>query len=339
MHQELEQELQRIDSNAFEVFHPAVRDMMLTKTMHRFITSRISELGNRKRKGFQDSLKRDQDLQSLLVFDEEVPVVLTPLEYVRGRFPQDLLFYVKGRAPIYYDCNGVTQTPTTYNEYYYILNFDDDVPYTGTKIWDGASTTVYDPDDAADLITEMGNKDEKFYLINVILNSALDGWKIYWQSYRDVYAKDSFIIVAPDNSVPTLQLDVNSVTVETDNVRTLAVGSQPGIPDGLTPYRRDLREMETASNFSVNPFAKTRWDSPVCQIGENYIDVWTSESFILNRMYVTYIRKPKPISIYLGWDCELSESTHYEIVTMTAQHMKIITENPNAQLTAQDFIE
>ena len=55
----------------------------------------------------------------------------------------------------------------------------------------------------------------------------------------------------------------------------------------------------------------------ITTIRGNNIDLYTSDIFIIDRVKITYIRKPQKISLSLGIDCELPEHCHQEIVDMT----------------------
>ena len=57
--------------------------------------------------------------------------------------------------------------------------------------------------------------------------------------------------------------------------------------------------------------------SPLTTIRGEYIDIYTSDIFIIDKVKITYIRKPKNISLSLGIGCELPDHTHQEIVDMT----------------------
>ena len=66
-----------------------------------------------------------------------------------------------------------------------------------------------------------------------------------------------------------------------------------------------------------DPFNTTKYTSPLTTMRGEYIDIYTSDIFIVDKVKITYIRKPKNISLPLGIGCELPEHTHQEIVDMT----------------------
>ena len=66
-----------------------------------------------------------------------------------------------------------------------------------------------------------------------------------------------------------------------------------------------------------DPFNTTKHTSPLTTIRGQYIDIYTSDIFLIDKVKITYIRKPKEISLSLGIDCELPVHCHQEIVDMT----------------------
>jgi hypothetical protein len=66
-----------------------------------------------------------------------------------------------------------------------------------------------------------------------------------------------------------------------------------------------------------DPFNTTKHTSPLTTIRDQYIDIYTSDIFIIQDVKITYIRKPQQISLSLGISCELPIHTHQEIVDIT----------------------
>jgi hypothetical protein len=66
-----------------------------------------------------------------------------------------------------------------------------------------------------------------------------------------------------------------------------------------------------------DPFNRTSFDYIPYSIKENFVDVYSDNTFVVPKVFLVYIRKPKAISITSGIGCELAEHTHQEIVEMT----------------------
>ena len=67
----------------------------------------------------------------------------------------------------------------------------------------------------------------------------------------------------------------------------------------------------------TDPFNTTKFSSPLTTIMGDYINIYTSDIFIIDKVKITYIRKPREISLSLDVSCELPVHTHREIVDMT----------------------
>ena len=85
-----------------------------------------------------------------------------------------------------------------------------------------------------------------------------------------------------------------------------------------------------------DPFNRTSFDYIPYSVKENFINVYTDNTFVVPTVFIVYIRKPKAISITTGVGCELPEHTHQEIVEMT---IKSILEGIESQRYQSQSIE
>ena len=176
--------------------------------------------------------------------------------------------------------------------------------------------------------------------------------KVYWESYGSLLFPGQFIIIPDITNITWLNWDptVTNAVSGTNEVSQLNVNfrgdpSDPtstGVPgssiNNVTYLNYDEQSLETkrtldggqrvvSSNRFVqqddifkllnDPFNTTKHTSPITTIRRDYIDIYTSDIFIIDRVKITYIRKPKQISLSLGIDCELPTHSHQEIVDMT----------------------
>ena len=65
-----------------------------------------------------------------------------------------------------------------------------------------------------------------------------------------------------------------------------------------------------------DPFNTTKHSAPLTTIREDFIEVYTDDTFIVDRVSILYIRRPVEVSITTLTDCELPIHTHREIVEM-----------------------
>lgn len=88
-----------------------------------------------------------------------------------------------------------------------------------------------------------------------------------------------------------------------------------------------------------DPFNRTSFDYIPYSIKENFIDVYSDNTFIVPKVFIVYIRKPKAISITAGVGCELAEHTHQEIVEMTIKSILEGIESQRYQSQSMENLE
>ena len=186
-----------------------------------------------------------------------------------------------------------------------------------------------------------------------ILNNPGLGFTIYWEEFETLYEPGSFIVVVDtvthtwfewDASAGPLSVlrgnpyldDGVSRTGPTDlNGRILdASYSEKREPisysDLLTRGNR-FSQQDDIFTLLNDPFNTTKHTSPLTTMRGRSIDVYTNDIFIIDAVKITYIRKPKEISLSLGVNCELPEHTHQEIVAMTVASILEAISDPRYQ--------
>jgi len=171
------------------------------------------------------------------------------------------------------------------------------------------------------------------------------GFEFYWEQYGNINVPNSFIVIVDesvhtyynwDSSVTNAASGSNLITTAVgtfpastglaDSINTLAYGQYTGtalgikrIPDGgQREYSLNkFVQQDDIAKLLDDPFNTTKYTAPLTTIRGRYIDVYTNAIFIIDKLKITYIRKPRDISLPLGISCELPEHTHQEIVDMT----------------------
>ena len=171
------------------------------------------------------------------------------------------------------------------------------------------------------------------------------GFEFYWEEYGNINIPNSFIVIVDttvhtfynwDSSITNVVSGVNLITTAVgsfvgnsglqDSSNTLAYGQYIGdvlgskrmINEGTREYATNkFIQQDDLSTLLSDPFNTTTHKNPLTTIRGGYIDIYTNDIFIIDKVKITYIRKPKEISLSLGISCELPEHTHQEIVDMT----------------------
>jgi hypothetical protein len=278
MHQAVQQGVDKINSLQADMLLSEEIDVELNKSQDRFINTKYG-INNKYNKGFEESQKRVDDLRTLVT------------EY---------------------------SNTVTYKEQY------------GKKTW--VDTFKLPPN--------------YLYLVSILdPNNWNAGFKWYLNTFEHLNFPGHFIVTVDTNVHPWVNYDA-SVTNAVSGVNTItqAIGRMPtatGVDDPintttdvlyddsqLVDYRtlNDSEKEFTLNKFVQHddiskliedPFNTTKYTSPLTTIRGDYIDLYTSDIFIIDKVKITYIRKPQKISLSLGIDCELPEHCHQEIVDMT----------------------
>jgi hypothetical protein len=172
------------------------------------------------------------------------------------------------------------------------------------------------------------------------------GFEFYWEEYGNIHVPNSFIVIV-DDSVHTFFNWDSSITngVSGSNLITTAVGTfttSTGLDDSINTLaygqytsdalgtKRISDDINTTRDYTLNkyvqhddiakllqdPFNTTKYTAPLTTVRGKYIDIYTNAIFIIDKLKITYIRKPREISLPLGISCELPDHCHQEIVDM-----------------------
>jgi len=271
------------------------------------------------------------------------------------RLPSDYLYLVNQRSEIFIDdCKPINYSLDDYHPTaYFIVPFDnlDD----GTKYVEKFNILA-DPSDPSlgnQSLTTLNYNTYTYPQDTLNLKNALidptnwqSGIEIYFEQYGQLSYPNSFIVIIDltayswvnwDSSAPTTTATSPLITAlvgmynstlgwedDSNSVSYLeyvdnGLGAKRLPPIGATKEIAFNKFIQQDDIFKLldDPFNTTKKTSPLTTMRGEYIDIYTSDIFIIDKVKITYIRKPKEISLTLGISCELPEHTHQEIVDMT----------------------
>ena len=181
--------------------------------------------------------------------------------------------------------------------------------------------------------------------LDILNNSSSTGFSVYWEQYGELNYPGQFIVVVDtaihdwfnwDSSVTnsvsgsSLQTVMQGGTA-TGTVQVTSYGQfaeaafgnkrdavQSSDTDSLTRLSSPNKfvQLDDITALLDDPFNTTKHTKPLTTIRNRYIDLYTNGIFIIDSVKITYIRKPREISLSLGISCELPEHCHQEIVDM-----------------------
>tara|TARA_R110001583_G_scaffold26456_1_gene95156 strand:+ start:1142 stop:2305 length:1164 start_codon:yes stop_codon:yes gene_type:complete len=271
------------------------------------------------------------------------------------QLPTDYMYLVNQRSELFMDdCKPMTYNYSNYDPVSYIVipfsNF-----HNGTNFLSNLELVADPLDGLLGQVTMLpgiiwGGYTYPADVVNLQTDIATPanwgaGFEFYWEQYGNINVPNSFIVIV-DESVHTffnwdssitnsisgtnlITTAVGSFTASTglnDSINTLAYGQYTEtalglkrIPEGGTrEYSLNkFIQQDDIAKLLDDPFNTTKYTAPLTTIRGRYIDVYTNAIFIIDKLKITYIRKPRDISLPLGISCELPEHTHQEIVDMT----------------------
>ena len=320
LHTAIDLELNKVNSNLYDIILPQEKDYFLNRAQERFIKQRYTSISNPKQRGFEMSQKRIDDLRNLLVpnyYDKVYQLPSTDFDYSRKArfyFPDDYLFLTSNRSKVYTNDCGTITTSTATQSFNVVELTIPDVP-EGFDNYGSFSISV-DGNNLfnVSLYPEIGSytTEDKPLLINLILNKlSVLNWSFY-SSFKDITADVVGVKTIP--GTVDFAFGEEIVAEYVTEVVNYTYYTATGGSDLIVPNR--FVQQDDIYILQQDPFNKTSVaDGPLCIISGNTIDVFYEEdNFIVKEIAISYIRKPKQINLEQNQTCELAEQTHAEIV-------------------------
>lgn len=336
VHIEIQQQTQKIASNVFDKFLPEEIDWIYNKNEARFIESNVRPKGTAGR--FEINEASLDDLQTILVKDYEAITFKQKDGLCYGVLPDNYTYLVNDRSLVLSNCSSLFTTNTsTYSEVVGKLKFPNSTklvsPYYSTFNIIINGITVFDIADY-NISSGLSSVNEKFVLVNLVREELIDeAYTIYWERYRDVYERNTFIIVS--NSAMTGSITIDSVTNSmTTSISTYNIYDPNVEVESNNRLTKSNRLPDVLFN---NVFHKSIPRSPVSNLVDGKIFVNYSEKrFIVNKLLIDYIRRPQKLSLILDNSSELPETAVRKICDLSAEYIKVLVESPAYQQKLQD---
>jgi hypothetical protein len=157
----------------------------------------------------------------------------------------------------------------------------------------------------------------------------------YWERFDSLYYPN-YHIFATTNSQgslpPYVSVDGNTTTIVKTSSYPLT--THPGTG---TYYDNRLSATSNISGMTATPFIKSSYYSPISELSNGILYVYKDNSFTISNVGIAYVRKPQPISLYLGTNCELPEEFHQNICDLAVEYVKgRLNDFPGYQQTKAD---
>lgn len=351
MHVAFNQRIQEIASYKKDKFKAEEIDLLLNKAMFRLLEQGIN-------KKFQDAQINLSHVRALIqknkIEEVIIPATTDPLYEENNPnyysiVPPDFYWLVNARVETIkntVDCNELPELSTTNKpEYVAVCAFPalGTTPFfANTSVTSSSLGSLYTS--PTEIAAGFVSSRSKYVVVNNIMEKFYRSYtniKAYWERYRDVYYKDSFIFVGSQPiGTMTVTSNGNSTTVAA-TLTNYPIYNRAGIDDleNVSVAIRSTRiseENDLYSSLKQNQYYNTRVEEPVLDQLQDFFIIYRDNSFIISRLYFDYIRKPRTISLPLNQSCELADTTHQRVIDLAVEVARLDIKDPAYQLTVQD---
>jgi len=350
MHIEINQSLQKVAANATRKYLSGEIDWVLNKMQERFIQLKLRPVNGRVVfTGEQVELNAVRELLT----ERYIPAYIDTgiANRYKAFLPMNYSYLVHDSSVVFDRC-GLTTEPVIQNKSLYLTYLKQpytekpSAPYYEKVVFNLNETlalTIKDDLPLTNTYTGFNRKEDisfltswiEWYLNDKYYFNSLNPIQIGFENFGTKYKPQQYIIVS-ETSVNTAGITYDDL-VETESAsETLSLTQHaPGDADKTVSNR--IMSSEWALRMNEVPFFKSNQRSPVSELQRNTLYIYADSNFTVNRCLITYIRKPRPMSIVLGSDCELAQEYHQTICDLAVEYIQNrINDVQGYQLTERD---
>lgn len=358
-HLEINQRLQEVASFKRDKLFPQEIDLALNKAMFRLLERGVENnfQGDEINLSHVAALITKNKIGEVIIPGTSDPLYEENELSVYSIVPANYYWLVNGRAEIITDpleCETAPILATkTITEYVTVVPFPASagtgVPTYFSKVTINSTTggVIYTTPSE---ITGFNSQNSKYVITDNIVEYFYKNptTVVYWERYRDVYNKNSFIFVSLTNPGTTtltlyrsdaITVDVTSSATATATNYTAynraAIASIASKTIANTPIK-SLKQNEMYAALKQNRYYRTSTREVSLNRTQDYFILYREESFLVTRMSYDYIRKPRTISLLLNQSCELADNTHPKVVDLAVELLRLDTKDQAYQATVQD---
>lgn len=342
-HIEVTLSMQKIAANRTRKLLPQEIDWLLNKNMERFIRSKVTP--KKDGTGGFEILQDDLDaIRPLVKRGIVLPAYVDTDRTIRCPLPGDYSYLTQDESVIKRTDPMSSTVPPLTDLKRYILQ----VPIRKSTAIAGPYYAQVQLNINGSVVFDLGQyaiardtnyqglsaADEIWAIPGYIMQAMIDGgWEAYWEYYEDQYYPKSLIIVT--GAPITGYLVTDGVTTpgvnSTINVRT------KDLPQVTAEYQANrLTASNIVSSLLEVAFFGTQAEFPISELANRSIYVYPNKTFIVSNTVISYVRKPRRISLILGTDCELASEYHQLICDLTVEYIKGMIADPNWEVKLKD---
>lgn len=314
MHIEIQQRLRNVDAAVYGDLLEEEIDLAIDNAIMRVVDETIPQV--------EQDFSKIEVLRELHVKSMESLTFQTPeTDILRCPLPFNLKHLLSSRSNIYTNaCKPVIKTDVEKSVKIAVVPFkiaESTNDFQAFNISLGPANVVFNL---------IGNQFRNPENIQHLLNEILEKYKVqdpstsktievYWETYKGVHRREHLIFVTDSASTQTSMTlnfgpdDSKSATFETYTyVQETATGGSYIKVGNRTAHSDDVSDMLN------DPFNTSKPHQPLTDIHSKYLDIYVSKMFSVDKVFFNYIRMPRPVSLRLNLECELSPAVHQKVV-------------------------
>ena len=343
MHIDIMQSTQKIASNRTRTLFPQEIDWLLNKQQNRLIDSKVTPKKDGSG-GFEVNQFDVDSIRNIIKSRVALPALLDePGKRYKAFLPGDYRNLLSDISAVQKLC-GTTAVPEKSIRSVNLLvvplfkSKKSAAPYYTTfnlTINGNVEFNVTTYTQLRDVSYTGYNSVEEIYeLRDAVLHVLLSkGFDAYWEQYAGKNYPGSLIVVSNNTISGSVTIDTTATAgvVYPYSEYTYALGT--GIAEEVT---NRLTATHKVDNLNGTPFYETQADSPLSELVGNQIAVHVNENFIVSNLRISYVRKPRKMSLILGHDCELNDLVHPALCDLVVEYYKAMIQDPNWEVKLKD---
>lgn len=322
LHIALDFRLQQMNSNRKQAFAPEQYDVALNDAILTVVKKRCSAKLNSKQEGFEESIKRYEDLQSLK--RDCKPDTYFVDNHLIFDLPSNYHSYDTLIGDVKFNKNGITSSNSAINNFCTVVNFSNVTDYNITSlVYTLGSGSTINTDSFIKLVK---SKNSLFYYFNLVRDYIKDKHDIdcYFENYDGQYYANSIIFVTSDYNKRCIAVNNNIISLVLYS-KTRLVKTIPQQVITLSDKKLDLisshNERVKGNDYYIN---KNIHLNPTFTIKNNKIYIKINSNFIISNLRLEYIKIPRLIDSRLNQmtDVTITDEILEEAVTLIAGILK-----------------
>lgn len=369
MHNYVKQGLHRINSQIFRGYQSEQIDLVLNRAQDVVFEEEYSWLTDKE--GVERSRRNIGNISNITVNNYNTTCILaydgTTPEYsidgvpakFKATLPPDCYYVQSVRPKIYYNpCGSITigsyvskgmavsvipfvTNPDTLGADLFtgvLLSLDGTIPVINVQRVIGypAWTLYRFPEDGPGLAIHLTKAMD--------IRAQAHYFRAIYEGYKGLYYPGCILILKDiqddPTATPTLpgsalaaSMTLTGIAyVHTENYTTFSYYPIPTLSNGSEKYARGvIRRHQESEDILSNAFHKPNYDDIPVWVAEKHLNMYSDGTFMIQSAQISYIRRPRPMSLLLNQGCELSESLHRKICDNAITYLLAITSRQNYQ--------